>query len=143
MAYYSPRQRYDGRWDYCCENSAGVMPIGYCSAFVPSSELARYGLTDPAQQAAHDALAPNYHENGHATPEEAVACHKRYELDTSLRLKIVDQDCQRRCEVCGQWTQLMAFVGRVFTREFVLCADHNTRESVAALHLKDNQAGLE
>lgn len=80
--------------------------------------------------AQHLALKANYHDDGHATADEACECYKRYELDTALRFS-TEQSTKRQCEVCKEWTQSHATVGGYTV--FVLCEAHANRAEVEKL----------
>ena len=117
-AYFTARQREsDGRWDYTCQNSAGTFPIGYCSGHVLESDK-------------NDA---RYHDDGHATSEEAIACYRRYELDQATRF-VEDPEAQKKCQVCGSWTTKRALVGNELMRDYVLCEEHANHAELEKLH---------
>ena len=121
MAYFTARQREsDRRWDYTCQNSAGTYPIGYCSG----PELAHFSAEEHRSK---------YHDDGHATAEEAYACHRAYELDNSVRYHDRD-DTQKKCLICEAWTTRRAVVGQELTKEYALCEAHANRESLEKVH---------
>lgn len=122
MNYYKARQREGGRWDYTCMNDGRIWAVGYCA-----------GKYEDVREAAEPAVAVNYHENGHATPEEARECYKRYLLDTSMVLDARLSQQQRKCEAedCDEWTQGLARIGPM--ESIVLCDQHRTREKVEKL----------
>src|SRR5690242_13691721 len=111
MAYYTARQRTDGRWDYTCQNSAGTFPIGYCSG----PEVAKYDKTNEHLGKDHD--------DGHATSAEAHACHRQYELDQHVGFH-EREDTQKKCLICGAWTTKRALVGCEIQKEYELCEAH-------------------
>ena len=121
MAYYTARQRTDGRWDYTCQNSAGTYPIGYCAG----PRFAKYDKT--AEHAA------DYHDDGHATAAEAYACHRKHELDQHV-LFHEREDTQKKCLICGEWTTKRALVGGEFHKEYELCEAHQDRASLEKVH---------
>lgn len=129
MNYYKARERkVDGKWDYTCGNDDYVYPVGYCHA-MPD-------LEDEVYKCCHNevenikANASKFHIDGHSTPEEAAECYKQYLLDFNLRLNICEQDTQRKCKICDEWTSLYAMVD---SHIFQLCEKHNTREEVEKL----------
>ena len=133
MNYYKPLQREsDKRWDYTCSNRrTGIHPIGYCrkwKAFEPSPYL-----TEEMCQRENQKLAPfisKFHSDGHATYEEACACYKEYLLDHRME-RGLHPDEQRKCKVCGAWTQVTIQVN--YSGRYDLCEQHATLEEVAKL----------
>lgn len=125
MNYYEPKQRLkDRRWDY----TRNGHPAGYCREYqeidpkiVPITE---------AQQQEYRETAHKHHTNGHATEEEARECYKEYLLDHDLSLNRTMADQQRKCKVCGEWTQKFAEIG---VQIFELCDKHNNKEEVGKL----------
>lgn len=144
MNWYAARQRKDQRWDYTCQNSSGVFPMGYCAGWRETTtediaarpELAAVAdhiLADQEKRRPHRA---KYHTDGHASEEEACACWKRYQLDNELRLHDPpkDPDTLHRCAAdCGIFTAGLAEVGEHWHRH--LCDEHRTREVVERLFL--------
>lgn len=123
MIYYVARQRNDGRWDY----TAGGRPVGYCAEYreidpkiIPISE---------SQQAEYKATAHKHHCDGHATKEDAQNCYKEYMLDHHVRFS-KDSSQQRKCKVCGEWTQNFATADYAL---FTLCDLHSNREEISKL----------
>ncbi len=90
-------------WHYVTRNRrTGTHPIGYCRDHV---------------------------DQPHATEREARECYAKYVRENSIRLDAgVTPDQQRKCEVCGAWTQLCAQVGHVDV--VYLCEQHRTSEGV-------------
>jgi len=138
--YYQPRQRIsNGRWDYTSgTNSSGIFAIGYCAGWPEhtreslEAKSVRGYLVEAilADQEKRRPSAAKYHSDGHATAEEAVACHLQYELDTALAF-VDDPSKQERCATCEEWTTGRAtFRGDSFLRLFALCPKHQTREDV-------------
>jgi hypothetical protein len=121
MAYFSARQRTDGRWDYTCQNGAGVFPIGYCAG----PDFAQYDKTGE--------YAAKYHDDGHATAEEADACHRAHELEQQVSRR-ESADTQKKCLVCEAWTTKRVLVGQGFAREYALCEEHQDRASLEKVH---------
>lgn len=153
MAWYRPLQRRDGRWDYVCTNSAGTFAIGYCF----NGEKPFYSLTwdeladvvkdlygnDPArweeEKAKHAPRLANYHNTGHATAEEACECYRRYDvLEHSHRHD--DEDAQKKCAICGEWTMHRVTVGTTLCAEYAICAKCDTEDNVLGLHLTGKAA---
>jgi len=93
MAYYSPRQKTNGKWHYTMTNSVGIFDIGYC-----------------------DSCA------GHDTAEQASDHYREYQIDHAK--KYFSDDTQKRCCVCGNWTNFsMCFTGEI-QKEYYLCEEH-------------------
>jgi hypothetical protein len=146
MEIRQPLQRKDdGRWDYTYGNSRGTFADGYCRAWKPwtAESVARIGMggDDPAAVAEewNAKEAPHvgkYHDNGHATAEEAVDCHRLYELDHHLEF-FADRpnaDTAHRCQAqgCATFTSGLADL-RGGHKHWWLCEAHRTREVVEAL----------
>lgn len=106
MNYYAAREMQDsqgnpsGLWHYTVANDDRVYPVGYC-----------------AQECA-----------GHATPEEAQEHYRLYLLDNA-RYDGVRTNEQKKCAVCGAWTQRFASIPMVM-EIYVLCDDHCNRETL-------------
>lgn len=151
MAYYRPLQRKDGRWDYTCTNGAGTFPIGYCfNGEKPFYALDWDELSDIVKSLYRDRehwedekakRAPRlheYHNTGHETAEEAIACYRRYEaLEHSRRRE--DEKAQKQCVVCGQWTQHRVLVGTEIPREYAICVPCDVDDAVLTVHLEDRK----
>lgn len=132
MNYFSARQRQDERWDYTCMHGQ-IYPVGYCRPWRDwtDEELARIGWSRDHPGLVRDRdFAHKHHGDGHTTSEEACECYKEYLLDHDLHLMKEDGDTQRRCEVCGRWTQLYAVLKM---HVWYLCEEHNSREAVEKL----------
>jgi len=128
--YYSAKQRKDGKWDYTCQNDNFIYPVGYCHLPDVTNEV--YNLF-PEDVKCITENSDKFHECGHETQEEAEECYKQYILDFQLRLKTEDKNTQRKCQVCGEWTTLLAIVD---TKMFQLCDEHNNRDEVEKLYGK-------
>lgn len=133
MNYLSARQRRDnGRWDYTYNGC----PWGYCRAYSPIPEDGKIMPPEIARRE-NEKMAPligKFHDDGHATEEEACECYKQYLLDTRLHLiteEPASASSQHRCEVCKKFTACHASVGPY--RMFTLCPEHQTREQVEKL----------
>lgn len=117
MNHYKALQREkDKRWDMVMN---GRQAVGYCHAYRPISEDA-----EEAQ------FAHKYHTDGHATEAEAYDCYLEYLLDHQVRFHRGNASLQRRCQVCGEWTE--KWVDAVYSF-FYLCDQHNNREEVKKL----------
>lgn len=71
------------------------------------------------------------HEDGHTTREEAE--RHFYEWTIARLGTVLLKDAQRKCEICGAWTDgglVPGSLGRVT----VLCEDHRTKEHWAGLN---------
>lgn len=122
----------DRRWDYTNTNDRRTHPIGYCAGWreYNEAERKRFCMNDKW----YDEYTSNkdkYHEEGHATEEEAKACYKAYQLDTSLRVS-KDSSSQQKCQVCQTWTQTRAVVGGY--SYFVVCDEHANRTEIEKLY---------
>ena len=133
MNYLKPRQRQsDQRWDYTQMNDGRIHPIGYCAGFREYTHEQRNAfLMSDKWYEEYVSRKAEYHEDGHATPEEAAACYKRYELDTSLRFG-ESSSTKHKCEVCEEWTTKHAMVGGY--THITLCDAHATSEEVEKLY---------
>ena len=131
MNYYETKQRTDGKWDYTCNNR----PTGYCCEFKPFDEgfVKNYHVSE-AEVEKHNRFAHKYHSHGHDTEQEACECYKEYQLDHKLRFSKSESE-QRKCKVCGEWTQNFA---EVDCRLITLCDKHNNREEVSKLYEASN-----
>ena len=110
MNYYQPRELKDkdgnpsGIWHYTCMNDGRIWPVGYCAQGCP----------------------------GHDTKEGAYEHYRQYELDTS-RYDGTYSGTQRKCEICGEWTQRFASVGPDHMEMHTLCDAHRNRETLDTL----------
>jgi hypothetical protein len=73
---------------------------------------------------------------GHETREGAEQHYEQYILDHHLKLDGVDKESQKKCCVCGSWTQGRAYFTGEEYREYPLCDEHRTRGNVEALRSK-------
>lgn len=123
-AYYQPLARKDdGRFDYTRgTGSSPAYSIGYCAGGT--------GDGDPAK----------YHDDGHATAEEACACYRAWCLDARLRFGS-EAGTQKPCKRCGAWTQGRgSFFGDDFVRPVPLCDQHQTRADMEAALVDSKEA---
>jgi hypothetical protein len=116
----------DGRWDFCCGNR----PVGYCAGFPSTDNPHGIPFWDEHIAKCEEHRA-KFHEDGHATAEEAAACYLEHELDFRLR-EWESRDAQRKCRECGEWTTHVVQVGGYSI--FVLCPEHATREIIKRVH---------
>lgn len=109
--FYHPHQRQDTKWVYsCCEAGGEPCAIGYCA-----------GGTDPG-----------YHDDGHATSDEACACYRTFQLETALEF-IEESGLREPCATCGTWTMGR---GRIKAESSIpsvpLCPEHQTLADMTA-----------
>ena len=64
--------------------------------------------------------------DGHDSPEEASECRRQYNIKTAQ--SGWSDELQRKCAVCGEWTQSYKIVDREFPTEYYLCSSHNNVE---------------
>lgn len=117
MNYYQPRQREKSlRWDFTCKNNKQIWPIGYCSG---------RSVGGP-----HD---DKYHDDGHASAEEASECYRQYLLDN--RLVFEDGEGRKTMRVCQhpECDEFTAGTAEIELCVFHLCDEHRTREVVESL----------
>lgn len=109
MNYYQPRElkgsdgKGNGLFHYTVRNDNRIFAVGYCAEGC----------------------------DGHPTEEAARRHYTEYLLDNRLQLDLQLTGQQRRCEVCGEWTQGLARVDH--SSSWPLCDQHRTREAVAVL----------
>lgn len=129
MNYSEPLQRTDGRWDW----TTNRRPAGYCCEAPTLESFEKLGIhvSDDKKEKLVK-FADKHHTDGHATAEEACACHKEYLLDNRLRLTGFTENQQERCQICKAWTQKYAQLGGYSM--FFLCDEHLNRESVSQLY---------
>jgi len=140
-AYYQPLQRErDKRWDMTrSTGSSGPHPIGYCCGWhEPAREVLEKtwgpnGHMVDAVLRDYDRLRPfkdKYHEDGHATAEEASACWDDYRLDNELEFT-TSVDTMKKCGCCGAWTPTVGYFRGAFYEETPLCSQHTNRDGMA------------
>lgn len=149
MAIYQPLQRTDGRFDYTCTNDAGTFPVGFCMSkgrapfySLPYSEVSDvvrnlYETEErwEAEKARHAPHLHRYHDDGHATADEAIGCYRLYEVLECCH-RIVDDENQRKCGICGKWTQHLALIGHVIPHEYACCEECGTFDNLMKLHMQ-------
>jgi hypothetical protein len=117
MNYYQARQRNTSlRWDFTCKNDKRIWPVGYCS-----------GKSDGGP------YDNKYHDDGHASAEEASECYRQYLLDN--RLVFDEGEGSRTMRVC-QYPGCDEFTSGMAEIEFCvfyLCDSHRTREIVESM----------
>lgn len=130
MNYYSAMQRRsDNRWEYTCNSRA----TGYCKEYSDPDtwqSVRKYMSDEEVEQIR--SFKEKYHNHAHETEKEACDCYKEYMLDHRLKLGMKDNNTQRKCENCKEWTQCMAGVG--FYRMWNLCEKCQTREIISELY---------
>lgn len=147
--FYRVRQRQsDKRFDMTVssDDEGWCHPIGYCAGLkelVTDEDYQKafpFAADNPAMlksfRADHEKRLPfkdKYHKNGHATAEEAEACHQEYEFDQELRFSTSERE-QHKCEVCDAWCQGQAHLGE-FNR-FYVCPEHANRQGVEQARAK-------
>lgn len=146
-----PRES-DKRWDYTSSTgSSSAHPIGYCAGWKepPTGEEAKRleaqfgpGFVERLSKEieAKRQFKGSYHTDGHATPAEAEACYRNYELDQELEFKTLplkEADTLHRCMApdCGEFTAGVAILGK-YTR-FHLCDKHRNRSTIEKMFVKD------
>lgn len=151
MNYYQARQRTTGRWDYTVMNNRLVSPVGYCQGrfdtIFPERRDPSWSWYLDDEHYAHERakvlpFAAHYHDDGHATEDEANACYRRYQLDQRLRLDGGEGGhAYYRCQAPGGCTTLTNRYAELdHLSLFHLCDEHRTREVVE--QLAGNRAGL-
>lgn len=128
--YQALQRASDGRWDFTCNGH----PAGYCRPYrewwLKDGELRTDMLISPQSIEDYKSTEHKHHGDGHATAEEAAACYREYLLDHKLQLMRKDSGSQRKCKVCGKWTNFWA---QCDSKIWHLCEEHNNREEVAKL----------
>ena len=130
---YQPLKRQkDNRWDYTHSNSRESYPLGYCAGY-RVYEVSDYLNPETVARlnAKYEPLKDNFHNDGHATAEEAVACWHKYLLDTQLTFsERPDEKEQHRCAICNEWTQHAGWIHGEHQYFWRLCPAHQNRLSV-------------
>lgn len=122
MNYYAPKQRVEsGRWDYTRTSGDFTFADGYCMGHsrIPESTTSK-----------------KYHNDGHATPEEACLCFKQYELDHFLVFKehpCVTEKVGCRFPGCNELTHRYATI-TITDAHWGLCEKHLNRASVDLIY---------
>lgn len=141
---YQPRRRADDqRWEMTVgsDEEGWCHPTGYCAGTFAKlypeqrSEAIRAMMPGEAHEAAYQAerqkaekFAARFHDYGHATADEAQECYDRF-LVEMMRRTMQERDVQRRCYVCGEWTQNRV---DMLYEMLIVCDTHNTPEGIAA-----------
>lgn len=147
MNYYAARQREkDKRWDFTVMNDKRIRPVGYCRPYEPLSSSLMPQQVVEQHNSEYGRFQKKYHDDGHATAEEACNCYREYELDNHLRFgKIsLDEAKSKRqaleyCEaiaghgICGEVTASAAWIAGSISSRWNLCWQHLNRESVDGL----------
>jgi hypothetical protein len=123
------------RWDFTVssDEEGWCHAAGYCVGWKDPDETneelrKKFGdnyLIRPEEADKMRQFQSKYHKDGHATSEEASACHDEYELDFELRFS-ENPDEMLKCVSCGDFTTGRCTLG-AFGR-YVLCSSHQTRE---------------
>lgn len=133
--YFEALQRQtDKRWDYTRRTgSTPAHPIGYCAGWNYPRLIENLEPSNPLivalehEQAARLQFKDKYHKDGHATAEEAMACHDTFLLDTALEFRRSETE-QHRCVVCKAWAQNLVDVrGENIGPHHWVCDEHATR----------------
>lgn len=131
MAYYTPRQKTNGKWYYTCSNSAGIFDVGGCSQIVSCPDCSPYYLNYDQKGKCKTCLGHGFIDKvdpcqGHDTPEEAVEHYRQYNV---INAKTgFSEDEQRKCEICEKWTQHYMAFKDFFKLPVYLCEEHLTHE---------------
>lgn len=125
MNTLKPMQRKnDLKWDYTCNG----IPTGYCRPYRDMSDIPM----SENRRAQFQAMAHKHHDHGHETAQEAADCYKDYLMDHRLQFSRGSNNTQRKCKVCGEWTQKWAQIDAYEIMH--LCDKHLNRESVEKLY---------
>jgi hypothetical protein len=127
MNHMKARQLSSGGWRYTNANGDNIYPSGYCVGpkFIQSI-LDRNDFMSANENERMRANLSSYHEEPHATAEEAIECYRTYLLD-SADYDGFTPDVQRKCAVCDEWTQRYATIRQSMGRHVYLCALHLNR----------------
>ena len=147
---HQPLQKQStGRWDYTVssDDEGWAHATGYCAGWRDPDETdswlkRHYGASmkvRPEEREKLHRFRDKFHSDGHATAEEAEACHDEYELDFELRFR-EDQDVMKRCAVCGEFTTGRADLGEF--RRYAACKEHQTREAVKEVRDQERERKL-
>lgn len=163
MNYYDARQRgSDKRWDYTCMNDNYIWPIGYCAGLHPFSEkwirtmwgnlpeeVIQQEILKHKQKYDDDVAKYGhlYHQDGHASKEEAYECYRNYVLTHNLQIhkKPLNDDERHKHRKCGsshdpdkqlhdckEWTQNLVEVDHWWLIH--LCDEHCNLETIRKLY---------
>lgn len=141
---YMPRQREESKvWDMTVgsDEEGWIHPIGYCAGWHEwtDDEAKRLGFSLESCLRDQEPLVPHkakFHIDGHSTSAEAATCYEGYILDTELHFRD-NADEQKKCIVCDVWTTGRALLGHTFSKVFVLCPAHATRDNVVKAKAAD------
>ncbi|MGE0460889.1 MAG: hypothetical protein AB7Q16_05930 [Vicinamibacterales bacterium] len=148
---YQPLQRQrDGRWNMTVssDEERWTHAVGFCAGTFdqcwpphnPSEpqRVMAWGSVDAyeADRLKHRVHEALYHDDGHATAEEAQACYDRY-CRLLHRRDFDEKDVQRKCAICGEWTVHRVMVGEV--RLLSLCGAHLSETDIAAAIAKERR----
>jgi hypothetical protein len=139
----------EGRWFYACRNpQKGTFPVGYCAGWHYDQwiEEASTILPPDVDDHAHAKLIglaqellpfkAKFHDDGHATEQEANECYRQFQLDTGLAFSRPVSGELHACEVrgCQNCTTNSASLHDAICTTWYLCDDHLNRETVEKLY---------
>lgn len=149
---YQPLQRQsDKRWDMTVssDEERWTHAEGFCAGTFEKQwpdwpegetpERLRFWMSREyylARREEHRPHAAHYHDDGHATAEEASACYERFGRLVERR-DVVDENEQRKCQVCSAWTTHRVLIGHSIHQELVLCPAHQSDADVEAALAKE------
>jgi len=138
MNHKCAMQKKDGSWIYTYNG----VPYGYCREFNEWSDERINQIFGGDKDAYEHFVAPyrankdQFHNDGHATKEEALECYKKYTLDFDLRFREDKENANtlNRCQYpdCKEYTSGYANVGAY--NMIILCKNHRNRECVSELY---------
>lgn len=117
-----------GKWRYCSASKTGSFAIGHCSQIesCTCSPNTIFGITDCEICQGKGFVSHPNPCPGHDTPEDACNHYREYLIDNA-RYDYNMGDMQKKCEICGTWTQHMAAVPMASIYH-TLCDEHRNRE---------------
>ena len=131
MQHKCARQRdnEERRWFYTTKAGGHTWAIGYCAGPPDPDGGQLIGLAFWEQWLKQcEPFKDKFHDDGHATAEEAAECYRQHLLDLRSRYDVTLGD-YNPCLECGELTNKAAQVEGWHT--FRLCALHLTPEVVA------------
>lgn len=123
-----------GLWHYACSDGKGAFAMGYCSPWemcpdCGGADLFGFPEDPPCSRCNNTGLIRKEHPcPGHPTAKEAEAHQREFEIDHAQYLEMMDEGVQRKCEICGVWTQGAAVMGE--WEQHYLCDLHRNRENL-------------
>jgi hypothetical protein len=148
--YEALQKKSTSRWDYTLRTDdpkSGPHPVGYCAGWPgdwtsgdPAKDeeiiVAAYRSREAYEAflRREEPLKGKYHRDGHATAEEACACHRAFQLDHDLHF-YEEPQTYRPCVECGTLTTARGGLQNCMSpRSVPLCPAHQSRE-LADKHL--------